>query len=101
RLSHRLFDSRSAGSILVRIMNDLTPLQELFTHGIINLLMDVVTLSGIIVILVALSPKVPLAVTVVLPLIAHISTTPRRHIRRPWHQVRIQQANLNSHVNES
>src|SRR5690625_2343408 len=45
RLSHRFFDSRSAGSILVRILNDVNSLQELFTNGIINLLMDVVMRS--------------------------------------------------------
>ena len=38
RLSHKFFDSRSAGSILVRIMNDINSLQELFTNGIINCL---------------------------------------------------------------
>src|SRR5699024_12731863 len=81
RLSHRFFDSRSACSILVRIMNDITSLQELFTNGIINLLMDVVTLSGIIVIIVALSPKLALAVMVVLPIMFYISTKLRRNIR--------------------
>ncbi|HLR07793.1 MAG TPA: ABC transporter ATP-binding protein [Bacillota bacterium] len=101
RLSHRFFDSRSAGSILVRIMNDITSLQELFTNGIINLLMDVVTLSGIIVIIVALSPKLALAVMVVLPIMFYISTKLRRNIRRSWQQVRIQQSKLNSHLNES
>src|SRR5699024_8684991 len=44
RLSHNFFDKRSAGSILVRILNDVNSLQELFTNGIINLLMDVVML---------------------------------------------------------
>src|SRR5699024_9430099 len=62
RLSHRFFDKRSEGSILVRIMNDITSLQELFTNGIINLLMDVVTLAGIIIILLVLSPKLALAI---------------------------------------
>src|SRR5699024_3688369 len=51
RLSHRFFDKRSEGSILVRIMNDVNSLQELFTNGIINLLMDIVMLTGIIAIL--------------------------------------------------
>ncbi len=101
RLSHRFFDSRSAGSILVRIMNDINSLQELFTNGIINLLMDVVTLTGMIVILFALSPKLALAVIVILPIMFYISTKLRRKIRRSWQDVRIQQSRLNSHLNES
>ncbi|MBM7552934.1 ABC transporter ATP-binding protein [Thalassobacillus pellis] len=101
RLSHRFFDSRSAGSILVRIMNDINSLQELFTNGIINLLMDVVTLVGIVVILFVLSPKLALAIMVILPIMFYISTKLRRNIRRSWQRVRIQQSRLNSHLNES
>lgn len=101
RLSHKFFDNRSAGSILVRIMNDINSLQELFTNGIINLLMDVVTLVGIVVILLVLSPKLALAIMVILPIMFFISTKLRRNIRRSWQDVRIQQSRLNSHLNES
>ncbi len=101
RLSHNFFDKRSAGSILVRILNDVNSLQELFTNGIINLLMDVVMLSGIIVILFALSPPLALAVLIILPIMFFISTKLRRKIRRTWQDVRIQKSRLNSHLNES
>ncbi|HLS61315.1 MAG TPA: ABC transporter ATP-binding protein [Virgibacillus sp.] len=101
RLSHRFFDTRSAGSILVRILNDINSLQELFTNGIINLLMDIVTLAGIIIILFVLSPKLALAIMVILPLMFYVSTKLRRSIRRSWQDVRIQQSRLNSHLNES
>jgi ATP-binding cassette subfamily B protein len=100
RLSHRFFDSRSAGSILVRIMNDINSLQELFTNGIINLLMDIITLTGIIVILLVLDPALAIAVMVVLPLMFYISTKLRKKIRRSWQDVRIQQSRMNSHLNE-
>ncbi|WP_060680774.1 ABC transporter ATP-binding protein [Virgibacillus halodenitrificans] len=100
RLSHRFFDTRSAGSILVRIMNDINSLQELFTNGIINLLMDVVMLTSIIFILFVISPKLALAVMVVIPLMFYISTKLRRNIRKSWQQVRIQQSRMNSHLNE-
>lgn len=101
RLSHRFFDKRSAGSILVRILNDINSLQELFTNGIINLLMDVVTLSAMIVILFVYSPQLAIAVLVILPIMFYISTKLRRNIRRSWQNVRIQQSRLNSHLNES
>jgi len=100
-LSHRFFDSRSAGSILVRIMNDINSLQELFTNGVINLLMDIVMLIGIFIILFTLSPELTLAVMVVLPLMFFITTKLRRNIRRSWQDVRIKQSKLNSHLNES
>ncbi|MRH41882.1 ATP-binding cassette domain-containing protein [Aquibacillus halophilus] len=101
RLSHNFFDKRSAGSILVRILNDVNSLQELFTNGIINLLMDTVMLLGIIVILFVLSPQLAIAVLVILPIMFYISTKLRRNIRRSWQEVRIQKSRLNSHLNES
>lgn len=100
RLSHRFFDNRSAGSILVRILNDINSLQELFTNGIINLLMDTITLIGIMVILFVLSPKLAIAVLIVLPIMFYISTRLRRNIRRSWQDVRINQSRMNSHLNE-
>lgn len=100
RLSHRFFDNRSAGSILVRILNDINSLQELFTNGIINLLMDILMLSGIIIILFIMSPPLALAVVIVIPLMFIISTALRRKIRRAWQLVRLQQSKMNSHLNE-
>ncbi|MFD1735633.1 ABC transporter ATP-binding protein [Bacillus salitolerans] len=101
RLSHRFFDSRSAGSILVRILNDINSLQELFTSGVINLLMDLIMLIGIFVILFSLSPELTIAVMIILPIMFFISTSLRRKIRRSWQVVRIKQSKLNSHLNES
>lgn len=101
RLSHRFFDSRSAGSILVRIVNDVNSLQELFTNGVVNLLTDIGMLIGIVVIMLVISPKLALAVLVILPLMFFISTGLRRKIRRAWQDVRIKRAKVNSHLNEA
>ncbi|CAM3755519.1 ABC transporter ATP-binding protein [Alkalicoccus chagannorensis] len=101
KLSHRFFDQRSAGSILVRITNDVNSLQDLFTNGVINLLMDILMLAGIIVILFIISPELTLAIMIVLPLMFFISTRLRRSIRRSWQDVRQKQSTLNSHLNES
>ncbi len=100
-LSHRFFDQRSAGSILVRIMNDINSLQELFTNGVINLLMDMVLLIGVFFILFSLSPQLTLAIMVILPIMFLISTKLRKKIRRSWQDVRMKQSKLNSHLNES
>jgi ATP-binding cassette, subfamily B, multidrug efflux pump len=100
-LSHRFFDQRSAGSILVRIMNDINSLQELFTNGVINLLMDIVLLIGIFIILFSLSPELTLAIMIILPIMFLISTKLRKNIRRSWQDVRLKQSKLNSHLNES
>ncbi|MEC1615688.1 ABC transporter ATP-binding protein [Bacillus mojavensis] len=101
RLSHRFFDQRSAGSILVRIMNDINSLQELFTSGVINLLTDLLLLAGVVIILFTLSPELTIAIMVTLPIMFFISTSLRKKIRRSWQTVRLKQSKLNSHLNES
>ncbi|MBP3951481.1 ABC transporter ATP-binding protein [Bacillus suaedae] len=101
RLSHRFFDQRSAGSILVRVINDVNSMQDLFTNGVVNLIMDIVMLVGIVIILFTLSPELAILVLIVVPIMFFISTKLRRDIRRSWQNVRIKQSKLNSHLNES
>ncbi|MDV2686230.1 ABC transporter ATP-binding protein [Alkalihalophilus lindianensis] len=101
RLSHRFFDQRSGGSILVRVINDVNSMQDLFTNGVVNLLMDIIMLVGIIIILFTLSPELAILVLIVLPIMFMISTQLRRKIRRSWQTVRVRQSKLNSHLNES
>ncbi|WP_100371880.1 ABC transporter ATP-binding protein [Bacillus sp. FJAT-45037] len=101
RLSHRFFDKRSGGSILVRVINDVNSMQDLFTNGVVNLLMDIVMLVGIVIILFTLSPELAIMILIVLPIMFFISTKLRRNIRRSWQTVRVRQSKLNSHLNES
>ena len=101
RLSHRFFDQRSAGSILVRITNDINSLQDLFTNGVINLLMDLIMLIGIVILLFIINPPLTVAILIILPIMFLISTRLRRNIRRSWQDVRIKQSMINSHLNES
>ncbi len=63
-------------------MNDTGSLQDLFTNGVINILMDLIMLVGIIVILFSLSPILTLAVMIILPLMFFITTKLRRNIRQ-------------------
>jgi len=101
KLSFRFFDKRPAGSVLVRVTNDVNALQDLFTNGVVNLLMDIIQLAGIIVILLAINFKLGLAVMVTVPLMFFISTSLRKKIRFAWQEVRMKNSRINSHLNES
>lgn len=101
RLSFRFFDQRPAGSVLVRITNDVNSLQDLLTNGVVNLLIDCVQLTGIIIILLALNVKLALAIMITVPIMFFISTSLRRRVRRAWQEVRIKQSRINAHLNES
>lgn len=101
KLSFRFFDQRPAGSVLVRVTNDINALQDLFTNGVVNLIMDCVQLVGIVILLLILNFKLGLAVMITVPLMFIISTSLRKRIRFAWQDVRIKQARLNAHLNES
>lgn len=101
RLSFRFFDKRPAGSVLVRVTNDINSLQDLFTNGAVNSLIDCVQLAGIIVLLLTLNFKLGLAVVLTVPIMFLVSTSLRKRIRRAWQDVRMKQSRINSHLNES
>lgn len=101
RLSFKFFDKRPAGSVLVRVTNDVNALQDLLTNGVVNLLIDCVQLTGIVIILLALNVKLALAIMITVPLMFFISTSLRKRVRRAWQEVRIKQSRINSHLNES
>ncbi|MBO9608685.1 MAG: ABC transporter ATP-binding protein [Paenibacillaceae bacterium] len=100
-LSFRFFDKRPAGSVLVRITNDVNSLQDLFTNGVVNVLIDCVQLLGIIVILLMFNVKLGLAIIITVPLMFLVSTSLRKRIRLAWQGVRMKQSRLNAHLNES
>ncbi|OXM17532.1 ABC transporter ATP-binding protein [Paenibacillus herberti] len=101
KLSFRFFDKRPAGSVLVRVTNDVNSLQDLFTNGVVNLLMDCVQLIGIALILLIWNFQLGIAVMITVPLMFIVSGTLRKRIRFAWQDVRIKQSRINSHLNEA
>ncbi|WP_214629835.1 ABC transporter ATP-binding protein [Paenibacillus agaridevorans] len=101
KLSFRFYDKRPAGSVLVRVTNDVNALQELFTNGVVNLLMDCIQLFGIVIILLGLNVKLGLAVMITVPIMFVVSSSLRKRIRFAWQSVRMKQSRINAHLNES
>src|SRR5690606_11354813 len=99
-LSHRFFNSRPVGAVLGRITNDVNALEELFTNGIVNLLMDMIQLIGIMIILLAWNVKLGIAVMLTVPLMFFISSVLRRQIRLAFQKLRMKQTRINAHLNE-
>ncbi|MHB1627932.1 MAG: ABC transporter ATP-binding protein [Bacilli bacterium] len=100
-LSFDFFDKRPAGSVLVRIMNDVNSLQDLFTNGVINSVTNMFTLVGIVIIMLSLNWKLALVTMIVVPFMFMLSTRLRVMIRRAWQTVRVRLSRINAHLNES
>lgn len=101
KLSFNFFDKRPAGSVLVRVTNDVNSLQDLFTNGAVNAMIDCVQLAGIMVILLLINWKLGLAVMITVPIMFFISTKLRQKIRMAWQDVRLKNSRINSHLNEA
>ncbi|MFB5188847.1 ABC transporter ATP-binding protein [Alicyclobacillus fastidiosus] len=99
-LSNDFYDSRPAGSILVRIMNDVNSLQDLFTNGVVNSITNLFTLIGIIAIMFSLNWQLSIATLIVVPFMFLLSMRLTIQIRRSWQQVRIRLSRINAHLAE-
>lgn len=100
-LSFTFFDTRPAGKILVRIINDVNSLGDLLTNGIINVLTDIFTLIIAIFIMAYINPKLTLIILTTVPLLAGLLGTLKRRIRRRWQDVRKKNSNMNAYLHEN
>lgn len=100
-LSFDFFDKRPAGSVLVRIMNDVNSLQDLFTNGVISSITNLFTLIGIVIIMLSLDWKLALITMIIVPIMLLLSTKLREMMRRSWQVVRVRLSRINAHLNES
>ncbi|WP_281891027.1 ABC transporter ATP-binding protein [Paenibacillus sp. YYML68] len=100
KLSFQFFDKRPAGSILVRITNYVNSLQDLLSNGAVNMLIDLVQLSGIVIILLIYNWKLGAAIMITVPIMFLLSTKLRMYIRRAWQVVQTKTSRINAHLNE-
>ncbi|MDR2504855.1 MAG: ABC transporter ATP-binding protein/permease [Oscillospiraceae bacterium] len=100
-LSFDFFDSRSAGKIMVRVINDVNSLNDLFANGIINLLIDCLTLVLLLVIMLSVNWQLTLVSLASLSILAVLIATIKRKMRLAWQIVRSKISNMNGYLHES
>lgn len=74
-------DRHKSGVTMSRIINDVTILQELMTHGFINVVADSLLLVGIIAIMLTMSPKLAFYTFAVLPIMVLVTVVFARRVR--------------------
>ena len=100
-LSFSFFDTRSAGKILVRVINDVNSLNDLFTNGIVNVLVDCFTLILLLIIMLAVNWKLTLISMCIMPLLLFILFKIKRMMRQRWQIVRTKTSAMNGYLHES
>jgi ATP-binding cassette subfamily B protein len=70
RLSMSYFDRNPVGRLVVRVTSDTESLNQLYSQVVVQMVKDVITLIGIVVIMVQMSFKLSLLAFMVIPLLA-------------------------------
>ena len=100
-LSFSFFDNKPAGKIMVRVINDVNSLNDLFTNGIVNVLIDVLTLFLISFLMFSLHVRLTFAAMAAVPLIIGVIFLTKKYIRLRWQTVRRKISNMNAYLHES
>lgn len=95
------FDRNPVGRLVTRMTTDVDVINEMFAAGAITMLMDGMTLVGIIVIMFALHAKLTLAALATLPVMLVLVDFFRRRTRTYYRLIRDRIARINSYLQES
>jgi|HubBroStandDraft_6_1064221.scaffolds.fasta_scaffold56860_3 ATP-binding cassette subfamily B multidrug efflux pump len=95
------YDRSPVGRLMTRILNDGEAIQELFTSGLVSLLGDVVTLTGVVVIMLGMNWKLALVTFALVPLLVVAAGYFRLRARDSYRIVRTRLARMNAFLQES
>jgi ATP-binding cassette subfamily B multidrug efflux pump len=100
-LSFSFFDTHSAGKILVRVMNDVDALNDLFTNGIVDVLINSLTVVLLLVIMLVVNWQLTLIGLCILPVLLFLMFRFKRVMSRNWQFVRAKRSNMNGYLHEA
>jgi ATP-binding cassette subfamily B protein len=101
QLSLAFFDHNPVGRLMTRITNDVDSLNDLFTSGAVNLIADLFTLAGIVVILLFENWQLALIVFVVIPPLLLATAYFQRAMRDNFRAIRVRLARINATIAEN
>ncbi|MGQ8335485.1 ABC transporter ATP-binding protein [Sunxiuqinia sp. A32] len=101
RLPMGFFLKRRVGELTSRISSDISLLQDTLTSTVADLLRELLIITGGIILLIFISPKLTLFMLLVLPLIVILAIVFGRFIRRYSKQMQSQVADSNTIVEET
>jgi len=100
RLPLKFFDSRTHGEILSRAVNDMDNISTTLQQSLTQLITSAVTLIGVIVMMLTISPLLSLVVVLTLPLSVFVTTFFAKRSQRYFAQQQRALGELNGHVEE-
>jgi ABC-type multidrug transport system fused ATPase/permease subunit len=101
RVGVRYIDRRGVGSIMSRLQNDVSVIDQLFTDGLVEMLSQVVILVGIIILMLLTNASLALVAFAVLPIMALLMGYWRRRAVITYRDTRITIARVNGYLAEN
>jgi ATP-binding cassette subfamily B protein len=100
KLPASFFDRNPVGRILTRLTTDVDVINEMFSAGAMTILMDVVTLVGIVAIMMTINVRLALVTLSLLPLMVLAINFFRLRARESYRRIRERIARLNAYLQE-
>ena len=100
-LPARFFDRNPVGRLVTRLTTDVDVINEMFAAGALTILMDVVTLLGIVGIMLTIDWRLALVTLALVPLLAVVVNFFRAAARRNYRLIRDRLARLNAYLQEA
>jgi ATP-binding cassette subfamily B protein len=101
RLPLSFFDRHPVGSLMTRMTGDVDALNDLITQGLVSMVGDVATLTGIVVVMLAINWQLALVSLAVLPIIGVISRIFQTAMRTIYRNIRVRLSRVNGFLNEN
>ena len=101
RLEAAFFDRNPVGRLMTRVLNDVEAVSEAFTSGLLAIAADVITLTGVVVIMLWMDWRLALVTFAIVPVLAGAAAYLRLRARDAYREVRRRLAVLNGFLQES
>src|SRR6266542_171332 len=101
RMDAAFFDRLPVGRLMTRVLKDVEAINELFTSGVVSVLGDVFTLTGVVVIMLGMNWRLALVTFALVPVLVLGAGYFRLKARDSYRGVRTRLARLNAFLQES
>jgi ATP-binding cassette subfamily B protein len=101
RLALDFYDREMAGRVMTRMTTDVDTLSNLLQSGLINALVSALTLVGVLVALLIMSPQLTLAVLAIMPPLLFLTVWFRRRSARAYARARDAISSVNAEFQEN
>ncbi len=101
KLPFTYYDSRPAGKILVRVVNYVNSVADILSNGILNMIMEIITLVLVAIFMFATDVKLAFVIVAGMPIFIACILLIKPRQRRAWQAQSNKNSNFNAYLAES